>query len=187
MTRQELATAIQRLTVAWTEGDRESAELRSCDVIRGLAGATDGRPSRRDRHAAADALAAAYARVAATGAGSFTTRQAFLRAYIRAMTHWFESRLAEASVRRRPALTTTRYRRFSSGGAALVERLDRLHAKRHIDERDARLFLCNRILGVPQADLADLFTVDRRVVAQRIRAVSRLLGCDRDEAVPDLQ
>ncbi len=183
MTRTELATAIQRLAVTWTEGDREAAELKSCDVIRGLALIDDGWATRWDRRAAADALTAAHASLGRGVPGRLASRRAFLDAYIRAMTHWFDGHCVMASGRGRAVLASTAVRGSLPGEAAiaLAMQLKRLLSSREIDAADSRLFLCNRVLGVPQADLADLFGVDRRHVAGRIRAVSRLLGGTADD------
>lgn len=177
MNRNELATSITRLTIAWSEGDRESAEIQFCSVIRGLKTVVGACAGQWDDRAAVDVLTAVYAGLRKTRSQNFENRQAFLRAYIEAMTHWLSDRRRSYAGKRMGFGWPTGTQTPAAGALLdLDDRLDRLRARNEIDNEDARLFTCNRVLGVPQADLAELYCIGRRSVAERIRRVSRLLG-----------
>lgn len=183
MELDELTGPITEMVISWKHGDIETGHLLFRKMIVLLEHAAQRYASQAVGQTAGDAVNGAYLIIKRADPTLFDSRGSFFALYVEAMDFWLkEQRRLRATQKRRgdplPLLGEPRSSEPRPLMKLLVEMneaLEHLQETGRICAQDAQIFMANKIFGVAQFDLADIYGISRDKIGAIARDVEKIL------------
>lgn len=193
MDLDELTGDITEMVISWKTKDSEKGHLLFKKVIGILERAAGPYAAQVYGKTVGDAVNGAYLIVKRADPKLFDSRGSFFALYVQAMGFWLKEQRRLRRTQRRngeplPLLgdpTAAEQKPLMTMLMQLDEGLELLKRRDIITDDDAKLFLANKIFGVTQTDLADMYGTTRDKVGETVRFVRKVLKREFGEFATD--